>query len=78
MNYKKEKKTKDVKLNKKAMSFINLNFPDYNKINVIEDSEERVVTLLDYGKNEPKLKVEIVKTLESANLYRLMDTQLVY
>ena len=65
-------------LSKKAATFIEHNFPDYNSMKVEVLEPDKVVALLDYGSREPKLRIQIAKTADDYNLYTLIDTQFVY
>lgn len=62
---------------KKVKRFIENNFPPYNEITILEETNERVIALLDYGKREEKLKVTIGYSGEDYNLYKLLETDFI-
>lgn len=69
---------KKKKLNiKKAKHFIENNFPPYNDITIIEEDDDKVIALLDYGKREEKLKVTIGYTGDEYSLYKLLQTDFI-
>ena len=66
------------KLNiKKAKQFIENNFPPYNEITILEETDERVIALLDYGRREEKLRVTIGYTGDEYSLYKLLQTDFI-
>ena len=69
---------KKKKLNiKKAKHFIENNFPPYNDITIIEEDDDKVIALLDYGKREEKLKVTRGYTGDEYSLYKLLQTDFI-
>lgn len=69
---------KNKKLNiKKAKHFIENNFPPYNDITIIEEDDDKVIALLDYGKREEKLRVTIGYTGDEYSLYKLLQTDFI-
>ena len=61
---------------KKVKQFLENNFPPYYNYTILEETNNKVTVLLDYGKNEEKLKVAIGYT-DDTKLYRLLNTDLV-
>lgn len=62
---------------KKVIQFIDNNFPPYCECTILDEKDDRVVALLDYGKREDKLKVTIGYAGEDYSLYRLLETNFV-
>lgn len=62
---------------RKVKHFIETNFPPYNDCTILDEKDDRVVALLDYGRREDKLKVTIGYTGEDYSLYRLLETNFI-
>lgn len=62
---------------RKVKQFIENNFPPYTECTILDEKDDRVVALLDYGKREDKLKVTIGYSGEDYSLYRLLETNFV-
>jgi len=62
---------------KKVRQFIDNNFPPYVECTILDEKDDKVVALLDYGKREDRLKVTIGYAGEDYNLYRLLETNFI-
>lgn len=67
----------DNKINRKLKSFLETNFPPFTKADLISNNDDKATVILDYGKSEPLLKVEVVLSEDKYSLYKLADTKFV-
>lgn len=61
---------------KKLKHFLDINFPQYNNCTILEDTDEKAVAILEYGKYD-KIRVTIGLDGESQILYKLLQTDFI-
>ena len=61
---------------RKVKQFIDNNFPPCCDYTIIEDKEDKVIALLDYGRREDKLKIAIGYS-DEGNMCKLLSTDFV-
>ena len=61
---------------KKLKSFLENNFPPYDKYEVLENDEERIVAVLYYGTRD-KIRVTIGYADEGYSLLKLLQTDFI-
>ena len=69
-------KTKKLNI-KKVKHFIENNFPPYNECTILQETNDQVVALLDYGKRGEKLRVTIGYTGDEYSLCKLLQTDFI-
>ena len=59
---------------KKINKFLRDNFPPYCKSEIINETNDEIIILLNYGYNEDQIEITIGKTPGNEGLYRLEST----
>lgn len=62
---------------KKVQQFIDNNFPPCSECTIVEETPEKVIALLDYGRREDKLRITIGFSGEDYSLYKLLQTDFI-
>ena len=57
--------------------FLANNFPAYDTYNIKVNQTNSATIVLDYGKNQPLLEVDIVQSGDTYDVYKLADTRFI-
>lgn len=58
---------------KKVEQFLKINFPDFVKYDITENTDDYTMVILDYGKD--KMRIKLQQSEDYKLLIRLIDTQ---